>query len=125
MSDFNQLIPCAGGFEQDLIVLPESTVEDSYQNYDASVIVILAVEYKRFGRSGSVSLGSRNSVYYLLHHSLYVYAVFCAYLRAVLRRYAYYLLYLIFDPLRICGGKIYLVYNREYLKIIVHCQICI
>ena len=123
MTDFDDRIPRPCRHEQDLAAGSDRSVEQTHQNDNAAVIVILAVKNERFQRSRGISFRSRYLFHYALEHIVNIDAELGGDLRSILRGDPDYLLHFVLCPLRICGRKIDLVYDGNDLKIIVKCKI--
>ncbi len=97
----------------------------SHIYYNSLVCVIIAVEYKSLKRSIVISLWCRNISYYPFKDFFNIYAHFSGYSRSVHSRYAYNVLNLGTYSFRVGRRQIYLVYYRNYLKVMFDCKICV
>ena len=123
MADLENAVFCAGRVQQHLGALGDAAVKNAHENDNAAVAVILAVEDKSLERRVYVARRRRNVCDDILENGFDVYAVFRAYLRRVLRGDADYLLDLVLDALRVGGGKVDLVDNGQYLKVVIQREI--
>ena len=119
----HDLVLCAGGHEQYLILAVQHAVHHAHENDDAAVVVVLAVEYQRLERCVRVARRRRDVPDDIVQHRVDVQADLRAYLRRILRGDADYLLDLVLDALRVGGGKVDLVDNGQYLKVVIQREI--
>ncbi len=123
--DLDHLAPCARGHKQHFAVFAYAAVHYPHEDNDASVVVVLTVEYKRLQRSVRIAGRGGNVLDDVVQNRIDVYSRLCAYFRRILRGNADNLLYLVLNALRIGGGKVYLVHNGDNLKVVVEREICV
>ena len=123
MADLNDLVARAGGHQQHLGVLADHTVEHAHQHDDAAVVVILTVKDQRLERRVRVAPRGRYVFDDIVEDRVDVQPQLGADFRRVLGRDADDLLHLVLGPLRVGGGPVDLVDDRQDLQIVVQRQI--
>ena len=123
VSDLDDLVHRARGHELYLHVLAHAPVHDPHEHDDAAEGVVLAVEHEGLERRVRISLRRGHAPDDLLQHRGDVDAVFGGDLRGLHGGDADDVLYFGLGPGRVGGREVYLVYDGEYLKVVVHGEV--
>jgi hypothetical protein len=116
---------CAGRHQPYLHVAFKPPVHDAEVYDDAFVSVVLAVEYEGPERRVRVAFWGGDVGYYPLEHVFYAYPALCGDFGGVFGWYADYVFDFLFNALRLCGGEVYLVHDRQYFEVVVEGQVCV
>ena len=123
ISDFQELIPGAGGHEQHFGVFRHSSVHHAQEDDNPAIIVILTVKDQRLQRRIRVARWRGDVLDDVFQHCVDVDACLCADFRCILRGNADNLLDLVLDALRVGSREVDLVHHRKDFQIVVQGEI--